>query len=186
MPPFDPVVASPSGACAARVDGVEGDIGANRLVGSRHQLRLVVNAVEAKPAGEVDERLLLVDRSKHLYRRLQRGQLAIGVENVELGVVLPESRGGVRGAFVVGVLLKALAQAEDQRAEHFLKLCAVAGEVLLDAHGAAGKGHDGHDVRWLHLRGDELLRGAIGSQLIGGRHDARVKVQNQQAVVAVA
>ena len=78
------------------------------------QLRLVVDAVEPQAAGEVDQRLLLVERAQHLDGGLQRGQLAVGVEDVELAVVLAEGRAGVGGAVVVGGLVEALAFADDQ------------------------------------------------------------------------
>ena len=62
MPPGDGRVASPSGACATRprasIVWID-DVGANRGVDRRAQLRLVVGAVQPQPAREVDQRLLL-------------------------------------------------------------------------------------------------------------------------------
>ena len=49
---------------AAGVDREEGDVGADRGVDGRLQLRLVVDAVETQAAGEVDQHLLLVQRAR--------------------------------------------------------------------------------------------------------------------------
>ena len=95
MPPGERCVASPSGGVATRPRASIGlivDVGANRGVDRRAQLRLVVGAVQPQAAGEVDQRLLLRQRPQHRHRRLQRRQLAVGVEDVELGVVLAERR----------------------------------------------------------------------------------------------
>ena len=96
---------------AARVDRVERDVRANRGVDRGAQLRLVVGAVEAQAAGEVDQRLLLGQRPQHRDRRLQRGQLTIGVEDVELGVVLSERRACLG---MSGIAVAVLIVAEDQ------------------------------------------------------------------------
>ena len=76
----------------ARVDRVDRDVRADRRVDGRAQLRLVVDAVQPQAAGEIDERLLLGQIPQHRRRGLQRRQLAIGVEDVELGIVLAECR----------------------------------------------------------------------------------------------
>ncbi len=84
-------------------------------VDSGVELRLVVDAVEAQAAGKVDERLLLVQLAKHFCRGLKRRELAVGVEDVELAVVLAEGGAGVGAAGVVDGLVVSLAFANDQR-----------------------------------------------------------------------
>ena len=159
------------------------DVGADRGVGRRAQLRLVVDAVEPQAAGEVDQRLLLRQRAQHRRRRLQRRQLAVGVQDAELGIVLPEGGADVG---VVGDAVAVLVVAEDQRLDHVAQRAAVGGEVLLDADGAAAEGHDRQQVRRLHLRVDEGLRRGVGAHLIAGRHRGQIEIEHQQPPVAVA
>ena len=56
---------------AARIDGPEGDAGLDGCVDRGVQLRLVVDAVQPQSAGEVDERLLLIQLAEHMRRGLQ-------------------------------------------------------------------------------------------------------------------
>ena len=168
---------------AARVDWVQRHVGTDRGVGRRPQLRLVVDAVQPQAAREVDQRLLLRQRPQHGGRRLQRRQLAVGVQDAELRIVLAE------GGADVGVVRDAVAilvVAVDQRLDHVAERAAVGGEVLLHAHGAAAEGHDRHQVRRLHLRVDERLRRGVGTHLIARRHRGQIEVQDQQPAVAVA
>ena len=58
------------------------------------------SAVQPQAAGEVDQRFLLAELAQHFRGGLQRGQLAIGIENIELAVVLAEGRAGIGGAGV--------------------------------------------------------------------------------------
>ena len=108
LPPGDPWSHRPAepGHQAARVDRPEGDAGANRGVDGGMQLRLIVHAVQPDSAGEIQQRLLLVELPQHLHRGLQRRQLPIGIEDVELAVVLPEGGAGVGGAVVAGGFVK--------------------------------------------------------------------------------
>ena len=88
------------GACATRPRASTGKnetFGADGGVDGGAQLRLVVDAVQPQAAGEVDQRLLLVELAEHLDGGLQRGQLAVGVEDVELAVVLAEARRSIDG-----------------------------------------------------------------------------------------
>ncbi len=104
MPPGDPLRGVAQRRLrhqAARVDGPERHAGADGGVDGGVQLRLVVDAVQPQAAGEVDQRFLLVELAQHLGGGLERGQLAVGVEDVELAVVLAEGRAGVGGAGVV-------------------------------------------------------------------------------------
>ena len=81
-------------------------------------LRLVIDAVQPQSAGEVDQRFLLVELAQHLSRCLQCGELAVGVEDVELAVVLAEGRAGVGGAGIVHFFGGVLALADDHGLEN--------------------------------------------------------------------
>ena len=87
-----------------------------------------------RSAGEVDQRLLLRQRPQHRHRGLQRRQLPIGVEDVELGVVLAERRAQFR---IVREAVAVLIVAVDQLVDDLAQLRPVVGEVLLDPDGAA-------------------------------------------------
>ena len=88
---------------AARIDGPEGYAGLDGRIDGSVQLGLVVDAIEPQAAGKVDERFLLVKLAKHFGRGLQGGELPVGIEDVELAVVLAECRAGVGAACVVHV-----------------------------------------------------------------------------------
>ena len=112
----------------ARVDRKDLDVRANRGVGGGAHLRHVVGAVQTQPGREEDERLLLRQRTQHRHRRLQRRQLPVGGEDVELAVVLAECRAEVLEvelAVAVGVL------AVGQHVEDVRELTPVVGEILL-------------------------------------------------------
>ena len=121
------LVASPSGACGhqpARVDRPERYAGANRrqLMVARNCAWLF-DAVQPQAAGEIDQRLLLVQLPEHLDGGLQRGQLAVGVEDVELAVVLAERRAGVGALASLPVSSKPWPSPDDQR----LRECSAVG-----------------------------------------------------------
>ena len=99
---------------AARVDGIKRDVGADRGVDRGPELRLVVQTVALDAAGEIDQRFFLVERSQHFDGGFERGQLAVRVEDVELGVVLLEGGAGIGGAVVLVVDFESLAFADDQ------------------------------------------------------------------------
>jgi hypothetical protein len=147
------------------------------------QLRLVVHAVEPQAAGEIDQRLLLGQRPQHRRRRLQRRQLAVGVQDAELGIVLAEGGADVG---VVGDAVAVLVVAEDQRLDDLAEDAAIAGEVLLDADGAAAEGHDREQIGRLHLLVDEGVGGGIRTHLIGGRHRRQIEIKHEQAAIAIA
>ena len=91
------VAAGNFGHQAARVHGVDRDVGAVRGVGGGAELRAVVFAGLRDAAGELDHRFFAGDVAQQIGDRFQRDELAIGVENVELGVVGGEGRVGVFG-----------------------------------------------------------------------------------------
>ena len=85
-----------------------------------------------------------------------------------------------------GIAIAVLVIAEDQRLDDVAQRAAVAGEVLLHAHGAAAKGHDRQQIRRLHLRVDEGLRGGIRAHLIRRRHRGQIEIEHEQSSIAVA
>ena len=96
MPPGDGVVASPSGACATSPRasiGMNATFARMAALVRRAQLRLVVDAVQPEAAGEARPATSApAATAQHGRRRLQRRQLAIRVQDAELGVVLAEAR----------------------------------------------------------------------------------------------
>src|SRR3984885_2585407 len=141
----------------AGVDGPERDTRSNSRVDGSVQLCLVINAVEAQAAGEVDERFLFVQLAQHLGRGLQGGELAIGVEDVELAVVLPECGAGVGAAGVVDGLGRSLALPNDKGFKNAEQLVAIGGKVLQDVDRTTLVAQNGYQVDRGQLRADELL-----------------------------
>ena len=105
---------------SASIDRVEHHVGANRGIDRGVQLRLIVDAVQTQAACEIDQRLLLAQRSQHADRGLQRGQLPVGIEQVELGIVLTECGAGIRGHELVRILFL-----HDDRLDDFDQLVAI-------------------------------------------------------------
>ena len=171
---------------AARVDGEEGHVVADGGVDGGAQLRLVVDAGLADAAGEIDQRLLFGERAQHARRGFQRGQLAVGIEDVEFGVV-----GGVRraGVFLVigagGAVDREIAAfADGQALDDLGQGVAIVGEILQHFQ-VAREGHDGHQVGRRHLRLEEFLGGGLGADLVLNRHAGHVEEHHQQAAVLV-
>jgi hypothetical protein len=129
---------------------------------------------------------LLVQLAEHFGRGLKRGELAIGVEDVELAVVLAEGRAGVGAAGVVDGLGVALAFADDQRLQDAEQLVAIGGEVLQNIDRAALVAQDGDQIDGGHLGADELLRRGERAKLVGRIHGGHVEVERQQAAILVA
>ena len=94
------------------------------------QLRLVVQTVALYAAGEIDQRFFLVQRPEHFDRCFERGQLAVGVENVELGIVLLERGAGVGCAVVLVVDFESLAFSDDQASNVLGQKIAIVGEIF--------------------------------------------------------
>ena len=130
----------------ARIDRPERNARPDRRIDRRMQLRLIVDAIQPQPAGKVDQRLLLVQLPKHLRRGLQCGELAVGIEDVELAVVLAEGRAGVRAACVIDRLRRVLAFAHDHRFEDAEQAIAIGREVLQDIDRARVVSHDRNQV----------------------------------------
>jgi hypothetical protein len=142
---------------AASVDRPEGHTSANRRVDGGVQLRLIIDSVQPQAAGEIEQGLLLIERAQHPGGCLQRRKLAIRVENVELGIVLPESRTVIGGGGVihrVGVLVFTHGQGFDDALQPVAVVC----EILHYLNGATLVPHERHQVRGRHLRGNEFAR----------------------------
>jgi len=150
------------------------------------QLRLVVGSIEAQTAGEVDEDLLLVELAEHFGRGLQRGELAVGIEDIELGVILTEGRTGVGAAGVVRGFDGALRLANRERLQNRQQLAAIRREVLQDVDRLALVAQDRNQVGSGHLGAQKLLGGADGAQLVRRIHGRHVEVKGDQAAVLVA
>ncbi len=160
--------------------------GSNGRVDGGVELRLVIDAVEAQAAGEVDERFLLVQLAQHLGRGLQGGELAIGVEDVELAVVLAECGAGVGAAGIVDGLGGSLAFANDKGFKNAEQLVAIGGEVLQDVDRATLVAQDGYQVDRGQLRANELLRSRERAQLVGRAHRSHVEVERKQPAILIA
>ena len=187
--PWEPWVASPSGAIrdqAARINGPERDTRSNGRVDGGVQLRLVINAIEAEAAGEVDERFLLVQLAQHFGGGLQGGELAIGVEDVELAVVLSKCGARVGAAGIVDGLGGSLAFANDESFKDAEQLVAIGGEVLQDVDRTTLVAQDGYQVDSGQLRANELLCCRERAQLVGRAHRSHVEVKCKQPAILIA
>ena len=158
-------------------------VGPKRGIRRRAQLRLIVDAVQPQPAGEIDQRLLFRQRLQHADGRLQRRELPVGIENVEFRVVLSKACAHVervRDAVAVQIVVV------NEPHNHFLQRGVVVGEIGLHFHGAALKHHDGHKRCRVHLGVDEFLCRRICTHLIVGRHSREIEIQHDQSAIAVA
>ena len=116
---------------------------------------------------------------------LEGGELAVGVEDVELGIVLAEGGAGVCGGSVVDGLGGTLALADGEGFEDGQELVAVGGEILENVDGAALVAEDGDEVDGGHLGAEELLGGFEGADLVAGTHGGHVEVEGEEALVFV-
>ena len=144
---------------AARVYGPKGNACFDSGVDRGVKLGLVVNAVQSKATGKVNERFLFGQLAKHLGRGLQGRELAIGVEDIELAVVLAEGGPGVGAACIVDAVLVSLAFAHDEGCKYAEKLVAIVGEVLKDIYRTALVAKDGYHIDGRHLGANKLLPG---------------------------
>ena len=119
-------------------------------------------------------------------RRLQRGQLSVRVEDVELGIVLPEGGPCISRA-VVGIgFVEALPLADDQRLDRLLKLIAVIGEVVEHLDSSPRVTHDRHQIGRGHLRLDELHSCSQRPHLVRHRHRGHVEIKRQEPAILKA
>ncbi len=138
---------------AARIHGVDGHVGAVGGVGGGAQLRAIVLAGLRDAAGELDHRFFAGDFAQQVGHRFERGQLAVGVEDVELGIVGGEGRVGVfgDGGFDSGGARRrpgrpvATSLPGMKRVHGAIEQIAIVGEVGDDVELVA-KGHHAHQV----------------------------------------
>ena len=172
------------GLQAARVDAVDGEIGAHRGVDGRAQRGLVLDAVARNAAREVEQRFLLADLRQRLRDGAQGKEFAVGVEVVVLALV-----GGVGGGVFhlvgvgVGALGKALPLGAVVRAHLADEGVLVGGKVLIDAERVAER--DQRDqVGGLHLGFEKGLRRFHAALQIFRLHRGEVEEHDDEAMVA--
>ena len=169
---------------AARIHRIEHHVVTDRRVDGGAQLRLVVDSGACHAAGEVDQRLFLRESAQHLHRRFQSRQLAIRVEDVELGVVRRVGGAGVGLAVVAYTAVRHPVVGGNQTSDRFGERIAVRREILQHVQ-VGGVYHDGHQVRRGDLALHELQRRLLRANLIGHGHACAVEEHHQEAAVLV-
>ena len=167
---------------AARVDGIDRDVGLHGAVDRRAQLHLVVLAALGHAAAEIDDRLLLLDRRQRVGQLLDGGEAAIGVEDVELAVVGDEAVGvgllaGQRRAFLEPDGIDAREPIERRR-----QRLAIGGEVLDNLQRRAHRGH-GDEIGGRQPLGDVVVARCNRALELLGLHRARIEQQHDQPAV---
>ena len=170
---------------SARIHRPKRNPGPNRRVDGRVQLRNIVHAVQPQSAGEINERFLFAHLLQHPGRGLQSGELPVGVEDVELAVVLPERCAGVGAAGVIDGIGRPLTFAHNQRFKNAQQPVAVGREILQHVHRSAVESQNRNQVGGGHLLAHKVLGSRKGAHLVLRRHGAHVKVKRQQPVVFV-
>ena len=165
-------LASPDGRrChqTARIDRIERHVRALGRIHRRFERRLIVEARFRNAARKIEQRLLLRKRRQHLRGGFERGQLFIGVEDVELGLVGVERRAGVFAGRAVAAVARDARQfarrADLEALHHFFEPIFIVGEILDDLQRPCARGHDRHDIGRLHLLANELQRGLLNAAL---------------------
>ena len=172
------------GLQAARVDAVDGEVGAHGGVDGGAERSFVLDAVARDAAGEVEQRLLLVDFCEGLGDGAQGEELAVGVEVVVLALV-GRVAGGVFHLVGVGVgaLGEALALGAVVGADFVDERVFVGGKVLIDAERVAERDQS-DEVGGLHFCAQEGLRRIHGALQILGLHGGEVEEHHDQSVIA--
>ena len=170
---------------ASCIDRPEGNARADGRVDRRVQLRLIVDAVQAQAAGEIDQGLLLAQLAKHLGRGLERAQLAVGVEDIELARVLPEGRASVSRARIVDRFGRPLAFADDHGFKNAEQAIAVGRKVLQHIDRAALIAQQRDEVGCGHLGANEFFSGRECANLIRRPHRAHIEIERKQPVIFV-
>ena len=116
---------------------------------------------------------------------MQRRELSVSIEDIELAIVLAEGRSGVSAARIVDCLNRALALADDQRLQDTDQLVAIGREVLEHIDRSALISQNRHQVDLRHLRAKKLLRCRQSPQLVGRAHGRHVEVERQETSVLV-
>ncbi len=172
------VAARRRGKHAARVDRIDGDVGAVGGVGRGRQFGAILFPGLGDAAGEFDERFAARDRRQHIGDALDGDELLVGVENVEFGligrvgglgilldVVLAILRGGV---LIVGELRGG---AGHDLVDGFLEDGAIVGEIR--EHGELrAEDDDGDEIGGRHLLREEFHCRVVGANDVVGFHRA--------------
>ena len=169
---------------SAGIHRIEGDVTPDGGIDGGAQLRLVVGAGAAHAAGEVDERLLLRQARQHLHGGFERREFAVGVEDVELAIVLRVGSAGIFFALVAGGAVGHAGVPDGESGDDAGEQVAVGGEVLKDAE-VGGVDHDRDHVGRLHLALEELERGLLGAELIRDGHGGLVEEEDEEAAVLI-
>ena len=165
------------------VDGIKRHVGSHGGVYRGADLRLIVDAGLADAARKINQRLLFGKWSQLARGVFQRAQLAIGIENIELGVIggkLPAVVGGIGSGGRDGRQFAGIAHAQRLNGSH--QGFAIVAEFLHHAQ-FVGERHDFHGIRRGHLRVDELEGGVARANLLGGLHGRKIEEHGNQPPV---
>ncbi len=171
---------------AARVQRIHHHVGLHQGVDRGFHLRLVVDAGLAHASGNVHHHLLFRQVRQRARDRLQRRQLLIRVEDVELGLVGDEGRARIltRASARVREPCEFGRLADRHAFDHLGQNVAVLGEIGQNVD-RAGVQHHRHDI----VLGDALLeilqRGILRPQLVRYGHRGEIEEQHHQALVVI-
>jgi len=132
-------------------------------------------------ARKIDKRLLFAQRPQHLDCSLQRRQLTIRVEDVELTGILSERSRSIDDVQILVVIVFRV----HQRLDGLIQQIAIVREVQQHTDDASRKRHDRHQVRLSHLCLDELTGRRKRAILIRRRHRHGIEIQNHKPAVAI-
>ena len=158
---------------AAEVHRIDGHVRLDRRGGGGAQSRLIVRAGLADAVAEADEAFLLREFAEPLHDGFERQQFSVGAKGVVVGIIRRERTAGFRRSFGAAgaAVVKSLAFAGGVGGKSRQQLSLVVGKIQIDAQ-IRGQGHQGDQVRRLHLGGNEALGrvdGAIDLLRIHGR-----------------
>ena len=149
-------------------------------------MRLIIHAVLVNAARDIQQHLLFGQRGQHVNRVFDGFQLAIGIENVEFGLIGHESRAGIflRVGAHVGERGEIAHIADGQVFYDAFQLVAVGGEIGFHLH-HAGIEQNGYLVGSRDLLIQEGESGILRAQLLGNAHGGEIEKQHQQAFVVI-
>ena len=169
---------------AARVDGVDGHVGAHRGVDGRVQRSLVLNAVALDASGEIEQRFLLVEVGERLRNVFDGEELAVGIDVVVLRLVGREGSGVfhlIGGAG--GSRVKSRALGAGVGVHGVQQQMLIGGEVLIERERLV-EGDDRDQVRRMHLLVDVIAGGILRAIEIVGLHRRDVEEHHDQPMIA--
>ena len=173
------------GLQAADIQRIDRYVGFHRRRGRGAQRRLVVRPRLADSVAEIDEALFLREFAKRLHQRLQRQELAVGVEGVEIGVV----RGKRSARFCRplrasrAAVFEALALSGMECGQRRQQFGLVIREIQVHTH-VRGQRHERHQIGGLHLGINEFLRRIDGAVNLFRIHGRKIKKEQNQSPVA--